>query len=69
MEPAAISGKLGGQEVKTSVLVSVRLWVRISPELPVNFVHRHSESTEYPVLYMHRCRAKLKTHARFFKKI
>ena len=43
----------------TSVLVSRRSWVRIPPELPVKFFHRHSESTEYAVLYTRRCRAKL----------
>ena len=31
------SGKLGGPEVKTSALVSRRLWVRIPPESPVKF--------------------------------
>ena len=53
------SGKLGGREVKTSALVSRRSWVRILPELPVNCFHRHSESTEYAVLYTRRWRAKL----------
>ena len=28
-----------------------RSWVRIPPKLPVDFVHRHSESTEYTVLH------------------
>ena len=50
----------GGREVKTSALVSRRSWVRITPESPVKFLfHRHSESTEYTVLYIRRCRAKL----------
>ena len=52
-------GKLGGREIKTSALVSRRSWVRIPPESPVKFFHRHSESTEYIVLYARRCRAKL----------
>ena len=50
-------GKLGGREVKTSALVSRSSWVRV--ESPVKVFHRHSESTEYTVLYTHRCRAKL----------
>ena len=50
-------GKLGGREVKTSALVSRRSWLRIPPESPVKFFHRHSESTEYTVLYTRRCRA------------
>ena len=48
------SGKLGGQEV-----VSRRSWVRIPPESPVTFFHRHSENTEYAVLYTHWWRAKI----------
>ena len=46
-------------EVKTSALVSRILWVRIPP---VKYFHRHSESTEYTVLYTHQCGAKLKSH-------
>ena len=52
------SGMLGGREVKTSAPVSRRSWVRIPPESPVTFF-RHSESTEYAVLYTRRCRATL----------
>ena len=46
-------------EVKTSALVSRRSWVRIPPESPVKFFDRHTESTEYTVLYTRRRRAKL----------
>ena len=56
---AGQSGKLGDREVKMSALVSRRSWVRIPPESPVKFFHRHSESTQYAVLYTRRCRAKL----------
>ena len=52
-------GKLCGPQVKTSALVSKRSWVRILPESPVKFFHRHSECTEYAVLYTRRCRSKL----------
>ena len=51
-------GRLGGREVQMSARVSRRSWVRIPPESPVMFSHRHSESTEYAVLYTRRCRAK-----------
>ena len=37
------------------------IWVRIPPESPVKFFQRHSEITEYTVLYTRRCRAKLKS--------
>ena len=54
------TGKLGGREVETSVLVSRRSWVRIPPESHVKFFHRHSESTEYTVLYTRWCKGKIK---------
>ena len=54
----AFSGKLGCREVKTSALLSRRLWVWIPPESPVKFFHRHSESSEYAVLCTRRCLAK-----------
>ena len=43
------SGKLGGREAKTSVLLQAV--VCLNPELPVDSFHRHSESTEYTVLH------------------
>ena len=43
--------KLGGREVKTSALVNRRSWVSIPPESPVDFFHRHLESTEYTVFH------------------
>ena len=46
-EPAAL------WKVKMSALVSRRLWVRIPPESPVRFFHRHPEVTEYTVLNTH----------------
>ena len=56
------SGKLGGREVKTSALVRRRSWIRIPPESPVKFFsHRHSESTDYTVLYTRRCKGKIKS--------
>ena len=51
------SGKLGGREVKTSALLSRGSWLRIPPKW--RFFYRHSESTEYTVLYTRRCMAKL----------
>ena len=58
------SSKVGGQEVKTSALVSRRSWVRILSEPPVEFFHRRVCSASY----IHRCKGKTKSIDKFLLK-